>query len=75
MKWVVNKDEALVFEADGRRAGGVWRGAWRVGRDIVYGFLGAVWDPYERLGRFDTVREAKDAVEKKWRERDASSED
>lgn len=39
--------------------------------DIVRaGYLAAIWNPYERVGRFETVREAKAAVEQALRARE-----
>ncbi len=68
-RWVVSVDGALAFRPDGvRGVGGVWTGAWRTGPHgiVAHGFLGAVWEPYERVGRFLTVAEAKAAVEQAW---------
>ncbi len=65
-EWKTNKDEALVLgrqEGDGEKLGGVWRGAWMGSTGKVHGFLAAAWNPYRRLGRFHTGREAKAAVE------------
>jgi len=32
---------------------------------LQHGFLAAIWHPYERVGHFETVREAKQAVEER----------
>lgn len=62
--WETNRDGALVCSIRGLPSGGVWRGAWKAGGRKVQGFLAASWAPsYHRLGRFGSVREAKEAVE------------
>lgn len=68
VKWVVNRDEALVLMRDGIAVGGVWRGAWHKipgdrKSEKIYGYWAAVWNPYERIGGYLTAREAKAAVE------------